>query len=204
MVTALTNRAAYLQETDEKISVDDIAVISESYVDALVQGQPDKESQALEVLSLFDALKTDLLQMHSFQAASVDIPNALEELSAVVSATEEAAGTMMSVAETLGDMSSSENGQSSEQLMTLSTQIFEASSFQDITGQRIKKVTELLERLMEQMSGLANMVGDTELEQAESGVAPEEMSNEDLLHGPQLEGQGNSQEDIDALLASFD
>jgi chemotaxis protein CheZ len=29
-------------------------------------------------------------------------------------------------------------------------------------------------------------------------------SDEDLLEGPQLEGKGNNQAEIDALLASFD
>ena len=34
--------------------------------------------------------------------------------------------------------------------------------------------------------------------------APKVITDDDLLEGPQLEGQGRSQEDIDALLASFD
>jgi chemotaxis protein CheZ len=93
------------------------------------------------------------------------------------------------------------------------TRIYEACSFQDITGQRISKVVTVLQNVETRVDALLSAFG-TEGGTAASETAasaeepaatePAANSDEDLMSGPQLPGTGNSQEDIDALLASFD
>lgn len=131
------------------------------------------------------------------------LPQAKDELDAVVAATEQAAGTFLGAAEQLTDLADKLESATGDILRDIATSIYEASSFQDITGQRISKVIKAIRHIEERIGTLAHLA---------EGVPPppppaEEASDDPdvkLLHGPQLEGQGNSQAEIDALLASFD
>ena len=96
-------------------------------------------------------------------------------------------------------------------LMTATTDIYEACTFQDITGQRITKVVTALKHIEDTVDGLLNAFGDEIAKYREANPKQVDVpevasipSDEDLLEGPQLEGKGNNQAEIDALLASFD
>ena len=96
-----------------------------------------------------------------------------------------------------------------EEFGNLITNIYENSTFQDITSQRITKVMSQLERIEAKMDILIDLVGEDLDEIPEELIAEEKTDHDEweeanLLNGPQLEGEGNSQEDIDAILASFD
>jgi chemotaxis protein CheZ len=77
--------------------------------------------------------------------------------------------------------------------------VFEACSFQDITGQRVGRVAKSITFVEERVEMLKQLLGAQEL--AEVEVVPgEEISEEDaLLNGPQLDGEGLSQDNIDGL-----
>lgn len=77
--------------------------------------------------------------------------------------------------------------------------LFEACSFQDLTGQRITKVVQSLTYVEDKVDNLIQAWGKEELEKIE--VKPEVDKTEDelLLHGPQREGEAISQSEIDAL-----
>jgi chemotaxis protein CheZ len=81
-------------------------------------------------------------------------------------------------------------------------EIYEACSFQDITGQRIAKVLRALRTIEERLARMA-----ATLDRAGSGpVAPTadtRIGDAALLNGPQLASQAMSQSDIDALLADL-
>ena len=72
--------------------------------------------------------------------------------------------------------------------------IFEACSFQDVTGQRISKVVNTLAFIDERLDTLLEAYG---------GVADSVPESEDradpLLSGPQLDGEGITQEDVDSM-----
>jgi chemotaxis protein CheZ len=76
------------------------------------------------------------------------------------------------------------------------TQIYEASSFQDITGQRITKVVRALQSMETKLQALAGAFGRADFTPA----APVE-GDAALLNGPQLAQSASSQDDIDALFA---
>lgn len=130
------------------------------------------------------------------------LPQAKDELDAVVAATEQAAGTFLGAAEQISDLAEKMDASTGDILRNIATSIYEASSFQDITGQRISKVIKAIRHIEERIGVLAHLAD------GEPSPPPVEEVHEDpdakLLHGPQLEGQGNSQAEIDALLASFD
>jgi chemotaxis protein CheZ len=80
--------------------------------------------------------------------------------------------------------------------------IFEACSFQDITGQRIARVVEALQHIEERVARFATAMQAKDLDgfltqnERESAERKERL----LLHGPQDKGAGIAQSEIDSLL----
>jgi chemotaxis protein CheZ len=90
------------------------------------------------------------------------------------------------------------------------TRIYEACSFQDITGQRITKVVTTLKAIEAKVAHIMDVFQpDTKGERIEAvSTDRKDTSSPDptasLLNGPQLPTNAMDQSDIDALLASFD
>ena len=84
------------------------------------------------------------------------------------------------------------------------TEIFEACSFQDLTGQRISKVVETLQHIERRVSKFADAVKvkDAAINLTEDELARKQRASEQLLHGPPHEGEGVSQDVVDQLLDS--
>jgi chemotaxis protein CheZ len=130
-----------------------------------------------------------------------------DQMHAVVKATEAATETIMGAMESNGTIVAQlrEKIDDPEQLALLdkitnnANDVFEACSFQDITGQRVGRVAKSITFVEERVEMLKQLLGAQEL--AEVEVVPgEEISEEDaLLNGPQLDGEGLSQDDIDGL-----
>ena len=80
------------------------------------------------------------------------------------------------------------------------TKIYEACSFQDITGQRIKKVVDTLTHIEQRLERFASVMGveDAELEE----TLEDKRKRENLLNGPALNGPEVAQDDIDALFGT--
>jgi chemotaxis protein CheZ len=134
------------------------------------------------------------------------IVSATDELDAVVGATEEATGRILDAAEEIMTISGGVAGADGDKLMELATGIFEASNFQDITGQRITKVVKTLKHIEAKVDALVGALGE-EVERARSKQADPEVAgaaDAELLNGPQLPTAANDQDEIDRLLASFD
>ncbi len=207
---SLEDRAASLrQNRGDNIAIDDITHV----VGSLVKGTTHDDEinkVALELRELLDyigAAKSELMGMQAKSLSNRDIPDAGEQLDAIVKSTEEAAETIMDAADAVGQIAEEVEGDNGGKLEEISTTLFQASSFQDLTGQRITKVTRTLGHLEERLNALADAIGDEYIEPEEDVERDDEgivQDDADLLHGPQLEGEGNSQAEIDAILASFD
>ena len=74
--------------------------------------------------------------------------------------------------------------------------IYEAFSFQDITGQRIAKIVATLQAIEAKVGHIRGAFGSS----APVPVLPDEAS---LLNGPQLPADAMAQAEIDLLLADF-
>jgi len=197
------------KERGDAVPVEDIGSVVLSLVNGTSQRE-DVAQVATELKGLLEyisAAKSELIGMQPKSLSHQDIPDAAEQLTAIVSATEDTASSIMDAADSIGEIAVGLDGEAGEKLEAISTELFQASSFQDITGQRITKVSKTLDQLERRLSSLASAIGDDyvapleDLDVDEQGVA---VNSEDLLHGPQLEGEGNSQDEIDAILAAFD
>lgn len=212
--------AARIDERLGKLSRDEEGLVREADVRELIDGllesairEAKSENEALvgELRALVDYIgkaKGEVLSLRPRAVGTRDIPGASEELSAIVDATDEAAGRIMDAADKVGELAMEVEGDTGETLQAISTELYEASSFQDICGQRITKVMSTLKFLEERLKGLAETIGDQDMGEAEEGVEFDEegiaVDAEKLLHGPQLEDSAMSQDDVDALLADFD
>ena len=134
------------------------------------------------------------------------IPTATDELDAVVESTAEATGKIMDSCDVI-----MEKGGETDQAEAITAEvmkIYEACSFQDITGQRITKVVTTLKEIEQKVGSLVKVLSESMpgLGEAANDEAQGEGDGGDeaLLNGPQMPDKAITQDDIDALLAEFD
>lgn len=211
--------AARLQELGKDpggtVKVDEVAEVVEAIL-ATMQGDLSavdvKLYEELESLSRFiSEAKTDIAALRPDEVKDEFIPKAADELDAIVDATAEATNSIMDAVGEIEGVMSKLKGKNADKLMDATTKIYEACGFQDITGQRITKVVGALQHIEEKVDALLTAFGDEISKykaanpKAEEPPVEEELpADEDLLHGPQMKEEAMSQDDIDALLASFD
>lgn len=135
------------------------------------------------------------------------IPMATDELDAVVSATADATGIILGAMEEFERLSAGLPPEQAQQIADWVVRVYEACSFQDITGQRIGKVVRTLKHIEGKIDALLAIFG-ADLTTGTGHLAPVSASaveEDDLLNGPALpSAAANTQADIDAILASFD
>ena len=136
------------------------------------------------------------------------IVTATNELDAIVEATEGATTEILKSSEEINDLLERFRGDSDideehraliDQIEARTIAILEACNFQDITGQRINKVVNTMKFIEERIKAMIEVWGVDAF--ADVPVPENEFETEDdaLLAGPQLEHQGLTQDDIDAM-----
>jgi chemotaxis protein CheZ len=171
--------------------------------------------EELEELSAFiESTKAEIAAIRPEEIPDEHIPEATDELDAVIEATEVATNSIMEAAEMVESVAEEISDEQASILANAVTQIYEACSFQDITGQRIHKVVGALKEIEKKVETVVEKFGpdpETRAElkrkrQAEKDAVEEtdgEFNEEDLLQGPQMVESANSQDDIDALFADM-
>ncbi len=137
------------------------------------------------------------------------LPAATDELDAIVGATADATNTILDAVESIERISASLDVPSGQALSDHVIAIYQACSFQDITGQRIKKVVKTLKQIEVKVDQLLSAFGDDVARQrtiaaAAQAIVQEAGLDDDearLLNGPQLPREAASQADIDALFS---
>ena len=138
--------------------------------------------------------RADMSSIVSAKAGREHIEGANLELDEVIKATEEASNRIMDAAEKIQSLAAGNSA-----IAAQVTELFEACSFQDITGQRIRKVLGLLADIEKGIQHLVTTTDDN------MGTKKPKMAAEkekELLRGPQLSKDKPSQDDIDKLFAN--
>lgn len=143
-------------------------------------------------------------EIGAFQANDLKnsrIPAAGQELGAVVQSTEEATNTIMECAEEILAADTSDIDAYQNFVNDRVMRIFEACSFQDLTGQRVGKVVETLQTIEKRVTRFVDAVNAKDLSSITDAAeeARERRKQALLLNGPQLEGFGNDQSSVDKL-----
>lgn len=132
-----------------------------------------------------------------------------EQLDQIVDATENATNSIMENVEGIDNLMSDARALTDDPALkdifdTVTDKVntvFEACSFQDITGQRVTKVVNSLKFVEERINSIILTWGKDELAKMVVEIKEEQDEYKKYLHGPQMPGQGASQAEVDKMLA---
>ena len=191
-------------EPDATRSLSDIASVTEVLIGTMqaffrsIDTSIYRECRALS--EYISNARSEIAALQPGNLETDRIPRAGMELDAIVQQTEEATNTIMAAAEEImgADTSDAEAYQALVQDAIM--RIFEACSFQDITGQRISKVVQTLAHIETRVAELRDLLGVTEDDIAAARAEESDDPDKDLLRGPALQGEGIDQSEVDALM----
>ncbi len=204
----LADRVETLREDrGDSVSIGDIAEVVESIV-TTIDGDIsaidiEVHKQIRDLVDYIQNAKQEIAAIRPTDIKDHHIPAATDELDAIVKTTEDATGSILDAAEDLENLSTEVTPEVAEKITGITVKIYEASNFQDITGQRITKVVDTLHHIERTVLQLAGAFGH-EVDPEAAVPSDERTGDAALLNGPQLPEEANSQAEIDALLASFD
>jgi chemotaxis protein CheZ len=187
-------------------------MVAEVVRSVLASMRGDLASKEVSLLSEVEALgrtistaKAEIAALRVDDITVSHIPFATDELDAIVAHTAAATNAILTSCEILDAVGAAASGEVAAQLTDATTRIYEACSFQDITGQRITKVVTTLKAIEEKVASIIAAFGER-ADPVDRALAAQAVPTgaASLLNGPQLPTAAMDQSDIDRLLASFD
>ena len=106
------------------------------------------------------AAKAEIAALRVDDISESHIPSATDELDAIVAHTAAATDAILETCETLDRVGAELTGDAATQLQDATTRIYEACSFQDITGQRITKVVATLKTIDGKVAHIMQAFGE--------------------------------------------
>jgi chemotaxis regulatin CheY-phosphate phosphatase CheZ len=149
--------------------------------------------------------KTEIASMKPDADHHGKFGEASEELDSVVQATEAATSDILACAERIQEMAWTLREQGLEAdvcdlLDAKATEVYTACSFQDLTGQRTRKVIGVLRYLEERINAMIAIWGLDGAMAAEAAETRAVDAGKALLNGPAKPGQGLDQADVDMVM----
>ena len=166
-----------------------------------------------DMANAIERTKTEIAQIkHEDNEGAERFERATVELDAIVSQTESATGDILGAAEKIQEFAWTlrEMGADSDKCDELdmeATNIYMACSFQDLTGQRIRKIVDAMRYVESRINSMIDIWGfeseGVEVDQHDHR-RHDTRPDAHLLNGPQLEGEGVGQDDVDDLFNAPD
>lgn len=164
-----------------------------------------EDSIRLTIADMSDAIartKAEIAAIRPDEESPGKIGDATVELDAIVSTTEQATSEILAASENVQEIAWTLREQGTDasvcdQLDALMTQTYMACSFQDLTGQRIRKIVNVLNFLEARIEAM-NLIWGKHESAAGSAKAPSMEAS--LLNGPALPGKGLQQYAVDEIL----
>ncbi len=171
------------------------------------------EKLKVELDLIYDAInrtKREIAVLHGKSFSGEEMARVNGELGAVVGGTEEATQQILEAAESIDQSASAlmkvnspdQQKLLSEEIQEKVVSIFEACNFQDLTGQRIKKVMTTMKFIENHITVMMDIWGGVDAIKAHAPPIVDTREGDDkLLNGPKLDDDPGhaSQDDIDAL-----
>lgn len=156
-------------------------------------------SEVGQVAIFLNGAKKELAKIGGGDDAGQRVTEASDHLAETMEMTEQATNTIMASSEKIQELAAGLPIE--DEVNDLVTQVFEACNFQDVTGQRIQKVVEILQRVEQMVLRMVLVFGLSAKGDQLDDATREELSSEaELLSGPALKGQGLEQDQIDDML----
>jgi Chemotaxis protein len=177
--------------------------------------RPDIDRIRFDIAEMKDAIertKAEIAEIKFEGVGGSRFNQASDELDAIVSQTESATSEILETAEKIQEIAwtlreAGSDVETCDALDTLTTTIYTACSFQDLTGQRTHKVVHVLRYLESRIDAMMAIWG---LEEAEArgkatggsggGNPMDTRPDAHLLNGPQLAGLGVDQSFVDDMM----
>jgi chemotaxis protein CheZ len=207
--SAIDRRVSALAKPPAGVEPDEVAKVVSSVLASmdldLTAANIKVYSEIQELSKFIDELKAEIATIRPDDVTAEHLPTANDELEAVVDATEKATNEIFEAVEAIEALAERMDSEVSDQVGEAITKIYEACSFQDITGQRITKVVGALRQIEDKVHDLLEAFGAEIRKLPKEKPPPKEVSDSaDLMNGPQMPDAAMNQDDIDAILASFD
>ena len=231
-ISATAKGRAFLRQRDKVgrvIGVDAMGQMIRGLKNWITGGEsaPDRDSLELirrelsSVRSHIDLVKSEISTLTAEESSDNRFRRATAELYEIVTSTARATDDILTAAEAIKEISDKLPPEFAPQRETIGKHclnVFQACSFQDITGQRIAKVVKTLDYVEQRVSAMLAIGGVADERPAEqpiiaalasatatappaaSGAITPQREAESLLNGPQLPGKGLNQDAIDQLL----
>lgn len=161
-----------------------------------------------ELRDYIERTKVEVAALKHPKAGEDRLLAATSELDAVVGATEQATNNILQRAEEIESLAERLRDNLKEplaieiadQITDATLRLFEHCGFQDITGQRVSKVVNTLRYVEERIASIIRIWGEDSFiaQPLPADVAAD--TDRHLLNGPQLDGKGISQSEIDSML----
>lgn len=208
---ALLKRLITVRQQKGTLQIEDVGAILEGMAQAINgdQSQPDRfvKSEIEKMANYIITAKAEVFSMVPEETSPKNIGNANNQLDAVVKATEQATNSIMDAADIISTIMAKAPAEIRAKIEAETAKIYDACTFQDITGQRITKVIGCLQFLEEKITRLMSLFGDTkDMDAIRAALVVDnksERKDAHLLGGPALPGDGPSQQEIDALFANL-
>lgn len=152
---------------------------------------------------LIEETRNEIKESRASDISGTHIPDATDELDAVVAATEVATGTIMDACDAMTSHAEQLDSAHKDFMVGEVTKILEACSFQDITGQRITKVVRSIKQIDDKITRLMGVLEEKIPGIPNSVLEDTRVGDERLKNGPQMADKAISQDDIDKLLADL-
>lgn len=207
---ALLRSLIELREQKGSVRIEDVGAMFEKVASSLHTESPTDSFLRNEIIRLADYITSAKEEIFGMVPNSEDSPRHLgkagQELNAVVAATEEATNIILDAADEIqGVVAKLPKSNESTKINDATIRIYDASNFQDITGQRINKVIKTLEYVEATVARLICLFSDSPDELSDAAEKLKEMLKDkrpdsELMHGPALKPP--TQDEIDSLFSS--
>jgi chemotaxis protein CheZ len=172
------------------------------------RGQPLETDRVrfdlVEMMNAITRTKSEIAAIRPGRDAASHFDEASNELDAIIGATEKATSDILAAAERVQEIAWALREQGVDAAIcdlidTHATAVYTACSFQDLTGQRIRKVIDVLRFLEDRINAMIKIWRLDDLEFMPSNVPAPPAS---LTQGPARPGEGLEQQAVDNLIGS--
>jgi chemotaxis protein CheZ len=202
--THFRNVIDYLRDRrDDEVSLTDVVALAEITAESFNAFYKTMDAaiyrELREIATYITTMKAEIGALQANDLKSQRIPAAGRELDLIVQSTADATNAIMECAEAIMAADASDAATYKAFVDEKMIVLFEACSFQDITGQRVRKVVDTLRQIEARVTRFASAVNARDVASFadEAERRREERAKALLLNGPQPEP--GSQDAIDAL-----
>lgn len=191
------------QTVDQQVYAEIASRVAQEIVRELSSSDSQFLRELKNIVQSIDTAKDEIAAIRPKELAEKELPDAANSLDIIIQTSEEACSNILACAEELMEVAEFVPGKLSERLTEISTKLFESSNFDDLNGQRVRRVIKTLRNIEDRLKALLVAYGGTYESVAPGKTDPQISQDAALMNGPQDAGQAASQEEIDAILNGF-